>query len=179
MKGGEQFLEPPEKNEPTARPMPRRGSATNSEEERMRKFLEALGVPPTAMPPRKINPRTDVPARPLSPVRPPPVLLPRIPRQTPREQPRKATPRAIPEAAPALRSETRREEFPILPSPRTAVEPGTVEFPKTEEFASQEKTTRESREDVRALLRNGRGLRDAVILREILGPPPGLKPARF
>lgn len=184
MKGGEQFLEPAEKNVTTARPMPRGGSVTSSEEERMRKFLEALGVPPTVAPPRKINPRADAPSRPLAPVRPPPVLTPRIPRQTRRDQPRQPSRPTRRKIIPLPSSEPQRTEvFPTSPAQviatMSAANASSTEFPTTEAAASMEKTTRESREDIRALLRNGRGLRDAVILREILGPPAGLSPARF
>src|SRR5258708_11287218 len=42
-----------------------------SDEEQIRKFLEALGQPRTAKPPPPLPQRTDVPPRPVAPVRPP------------------------------------------------------------------------------------------------------------
>src|SRR6266581_5148743 len=50
---------------------PIRRAPVESDEERIRRFLEALGQPPTSKPPPPIVPRTDVPPRPLAPVQPP------------------------------------------------------------------------------------------------------------
>src|SRR5216110_217597 len=61
---------------PTAIPQPDqpiRRASVESDEERIRKFLEALGQPTTAKPPPPIVPRTDIPPRPVAPVQPPPV----------------------------------------------------------------------------------------------------------
>jgi len=59
-----------------------------SDEERIRKFLEALGQPATSRPPAPVVPRTDIPPRPLAPVRPPTAsLVP--PRKLTREERRK------------------------------------------------------------------------------------------
>src|SRR5437879_6334664 len=44
-----------------------------SDQERIRKFLEALGQPTTAKPPPPIVPRTGIPPRPMAPVQPPPI----------------------------------------------------------------------------------------------------------
>src|SRR5205823_7467344 len=44
-----------------------------SDQERIRKFLEALGQPTTAKPPPPIVPRTGIPPRPVAPVQPPPI----------------------------------------------------------------------------------------------------------
>src|SRR5438128_6953682 len=52
---------------------PIRRARSESDEERIRKFLEALGQPTTAKPPPPIVPRTDIPPRPVAPVRPPPI----------------------------------------------------------------------------------------------------------
>src|SRR6266536_2581130 len=47
-----------------------------TDEERGREFLEALGQPAGAAPPPKIQPRTQIPARPLAPVQPPASMRP-------------------------------------------------------------------------------------------------------
>src|SRR5213594_1040665 len=54
-------------------PPPNRRASTKSDEERIRKFLEALGQPATTRPPPPVAPRTNIPPRPLAPVRPPPI----------------------------------------------------------------------------------------------------------
>src|SRR5881396_2883928 len=62
--------------EPTSKPAPRMPKPiprvpAQSDEERIRKFLEALGQPAASRPPPPVTPRTDIPPRPLAPVRPP------------------------------------------------------------------------------------------------------------
>src|SRR5205809_7594692 len=62
--------EPTPKSAPrTLTPIPR--APVQSDEERIRKFLEALGQPAASRPPPPVTPRTDIPPRPLAPVRPP------------------------------------------------------------------------------------------------------------
>src|SRR5215813_11585068 len=71
----------------TARPIQR--TPRYSDADRIRKFLEALGQPPSSTPPTPVLPRTDIPPRPVAPVQPPPVIIPgalRLPR-TPRQKP--------------------------------------------------------------------------------------------
>ena len=52
-------------------PTPTRRPPTESDEDRIRKLLEALGQPPTSRPPPPVAPRTDIPPRPVAPVQPP------------------------------------------------------------------------------------------------------------
>src|SRR5215813_15532198 len=70
------------------RPRPIRRAPAESDADRIRKFLEALGQPPSSTPPSPVAPRTDIPPRPLAPVQPPPVIpgawrLPRERREKP------------------------------------------------------------------------------------------------
>src|SRR5215469_5869888 len=51
------------------RPIPR--ASTQSDEERIRNFMEALGQPSSSRPPPPAVPRTHTPPRPLAPVQPP------------------------------------------------------------------------------------------------------------
>src|SRR4030081_850232 len=43
----------------------------DTDADRIRKFLEALGQPPGSRPPPGVRPRTEVPLRPVAPVKPP------------------------------------------------------------------------------------------------------------
>src|SRR3981081_3609121 len=52
----------------TNAPVP--GPHEDTDEDRIRKFLEALGQPPGSRPPPVVQPRTDVPALPVAPGRP-------------------------------------------------------------------------------------------------------------
>src|SRR6266699_2707627 len=69
-------------------PPPIRRAPTESDEERIRRFLEALGQPAASRPPPPVAPRTDIPPRPLAPVKPP-ISLPQPPLFLPREERRK------------------------------------------------------------------------------------------
>src|SRR6266480_3867918 len=70
--GSPKKSEPPERStspsptsQPVARPLP------ETDEERIRRFLEALGQPTSSKPPIPVLPRTDIEPRPLAPVQPP------------------------------------------------------------------------------------------------------------
>src|SRR6266513_6160771 len=65
-----------DEEESTPRPAPRMQkpiprAPAESDQERIRKFLEALGQPPASTPPPPVVPRTNIPPRPLAPVQPP------------------------------------------------------------------------------------------------------------
>src|SRR5215216_5506507 len=69
-------------------PRPIQRASRESDADRIRKFLEALGQPPTSTPPPHVLPRTDIPPRELAPVQPPPVIpaMWRLPQEA-REKP--------------------------------------------------------------------------------------------
>src|SRR5207237_10793024 len=56
---------------PSQMSRPLSGNADETDEQRIRKFLEALGQPTTSKPPPPVAPRTDIPPRPVAPIRPP------------------------------------------------------------------------------------------------------------
>lgn len=175
--GGKQ---PPSQPPGSSGQAPRRAGA-DSEEERMRRFLEALGLPTTEPPPPS---RAPVPPRPARPVvaAPPPIPAPSL------RQPRPVAP---PPPMPAARSldELERSTFPV----EKIALPDLVTSP-VREFETVSSRVTAAREDrplirdtpakpaltpvaelLRAALASPQQLRTAFVLREILGPPPGLR----
>jgi hypothetical protein len=153
-----------------------------SDEDQIRKLLEALGQPPTSRPPPPVAPQTNLPPRPLAPVQPPvsPLSQLRQERLRKREVVRKeispsrpisaAEKIAPPKITGAPAFEVQGEPSPIAPSPSVRIVAGA-----TQTIA----TTDKLRTDVAALLASTSRLRDAIILREILGPPRGLRAVEF
>src|SRR6267378_5246299 len=76
---------------------PRR-ARVESDEERIRKFLEALGQPPSSRPPPPVVPRTNIPPRPLAPVQPPMSPFSQLRREKSRK--REIIPKEIPPPRP-------------------------------------------------------------------------------
>jgi len=168
----------------TRRPIQR--APRESDADRIRKFLEALGQPPTSTPPPPVAPRIDVPPRSLAPVQPPPVIpgrwrLPREQREKPDvsqresfplEQPSRlqqiVPPPEPPPTAPAFEvHEAVPVELQQPPVTKTPVEAYTA----TQAVAKRADFTM----NIATLLLSKSGLREAILLREILGPPRGLQ----
>jgi hypothetical protein len=167
----------------TSRPVPRIPSpipraATESSEEKIRKLLEALGHPPTSRPPPPVAPRTDIPARPLAPVQPPISSLQQLRREkrgkrTAIPPPPTVTPTkeiSPPKITVAPAFEVHEGPLPVESSPtiKTSVETYAAAARPIGKKA-------ESKPDIATLLASTSGLREAIILREILGPPRGLR----
>ena len=74
-----------------------------SNEEQIRKFLEALGQPKTSTPPPPVAPRTDIPPRPVAPVQPPRTMVP-IPSRPAAEIRRKVISPETPQRTPATKA---------------------------------------------------------------------------
>ena len=145
---------------------PIRRAPVESDEERIRRFLEALGQPPTSKPPPPIVPRTDLPPRPLAPVQPP---IPTARNVLTRKKRQIAEPAKFPDPAPISE---RHEASP----PREL--PASIKSPVEAYAIDTEPKTKaaHTRTDIATLLRSAAGLRNAVILREIFGPPRSLQP---
>ena len=169
-------------------PPPIRRVPAESDADRIRKFLEALGQPPSSTPPSPVLPRTDIPPRRLAPVQPPPVIpgvwrLPREQRQKPDVTQRESRP---------LEQPSRFQEAvpPPVPGPATPgfevheALPGELQQPpliKTpvEAYAAPKAFGVAKRADSKAnivtLLVSKSSFREAILIREILGPPRGLQ----
>ena len=142
---------------PPARPITR-GGETQSEEERIRRFLEALGQPAGTTPPPQVprRPRSVTPNifSPLPPLKtaPPPL---------PAEEPRAfVAPPPLPAETTPTRLDTDFQVQDFTPQPSSE--------PRTERPASGDGT--------RIKLGTPQDLRTAIILREIFGPPRSLQP---
>ena len=162
---------PPNQNTPRRTPQ-------SSDEEQIRKFLEALGQPRTAKPPPPLPPRTDVAPRPVAPVQPPPSMIP-VPKVRRAKLPEQTI---IPPASPKRIYEPLRPTPPPIEAPEfeaAAALPELGDRPakKPRRGMVQTATRSERAEtDLVQLLRTPGGLRQAFVLREILGPPRGVQP---
>lgn len=157
-----QDAEPPPASSPN-QPITR-GSETHTEEERIRKFLEALGQPAGSSPPPKTTPRRRPDATvfsPLPPLTTAPPPLPRAPKAAPRMPPPLPpvfTPAPFPAASEVdfeVRELTRQASSEPVPDVRRAA---------GSQFATRLK------------LGTPQDLRTAIVLREIFGPPRSLQP---
>ena len=166
---------------PTPRtPTPMRRAPAESDENRIRKLLEALGQPPTSRPPPPVMPRTDTPLRPLAPVQPPISPFSQLRRERSRKReiitkeipPSRTVSGAEKMVPPAY--EVHEAPFPIAPQPIFKA-PAKTYAGVTPTITKAE----ERRTDIATLLASTSGLRDAMILREILGPPRGLQMLEF
>ena len=149
----------------------------DTDEERIRRFLEALGQPTSSTPPPTVRPRTTE--------RPRPTVLPHVGPGRSSLPPLTSRPPDLPTKAP-----------PVLPRPVIAARPAPVPSQTTEPPAFEVHThpvstdappetyaipTQSSAErsaaatDLVTLLGSAPGLRNAIILREIFGPPRSLQ----
>ena len=169
-------------------PRPIQRAPRESDSDRIRKFLEALGQPPSSAPPPPVLPRTDIPARPLAPVQPPPVVpgMWRLPRERPAkpeisqresaplEQPSRlqqlVPPPVPPLAAPAF--EVHEALLVELQQP-PITKPPVEAYAAPKAFAVAERA--DSKMNIATLLASKSSLREAILLREILGTPRGLE----
>ncbi len=162
-------------------PRPRSAAKTESEAERMRRFMEALGIPQEAAPPPpQPAPRREVP--------PSPQRAPR--REAPPPRPEPAARNPAPEPVRERRYIANPPALPVAVAvaagviPATKVEVGLSEIGNVaaakqaaEAYLIQPATGPESlaKGGIHDLLRNPASVRAALVLREVLGPPRGLQ----
>jgi len=168
-------------------PRPIQRAPRESDADRIRKFLEALGQPPSSTPPPTVLPRTDIAPRRLAPVQPPPVIpgMWRLPRERPEksdvsqresaplEQPNRlqqiVPPPVPPPAAPAFEVHEalagEPQQPPIIRTQVEAYATATQAVAKRADFTM----------NIATLLASKSSLRELILLREILGTPRGLQ----
>ncbi len=170
---GQQPQHPPQPSPVFTRP--------KTDEERVREFLEALGQPAGTTPPPKIQPRTDIPPRPVAPIPPPPLSRPFSPVLL---KPIVEKARKIFAPQPMV--------APIGDAPSETAEPGTwlreeenidaaaAKFEAAAPAATEGVAS--SREGAsiswKTALRSRESIRAALVLREIFGPPQALRELR-
>jgi hypothetical protein len=169
-------------------PRPIRRAPRESDADRIRKFLEALGQPPSSTPPSPVFPRTDIPPRPVAPVQPPPVMpgMWRLPRErrekpdvsrresAPPEQPsplQEIVPSPVP--APVTPAFEVHEELPVELQQPPIIKTPTEPYAAPKAFGVAKRA--DSKLNIATLLASKSRLRDAILLREILGTPRGLQ----
>lgn len=177
-----------EEEESTPRPAPRMPkpiprAPAQSDEERIRKFLEALGQPPAATPPPPVVPRTNIPPRPLAPVQPPIPRAWKVIREERRkryvvlrESPPQGTVTSVEKIFPP--ATTGAPAFEVHEGPLPVEPPPIIKAP-VEAYAAATRPIAKGAElktDIATLLASKSGLRDAIILREIFGSPRSLQP---
>lgn len=170
------------------RPTPPVFRETETDEDRIRRFMEALGQPPGAAPPQKIKPRQEFAPRrsalPIPPIDPFPrpriVPLSRPPDLETAEVPEVGTPQPI-RAAQQDEGALPRKVFVPTPSPavfKVETEEGErtqSTTPNSPHMGGQPSGVAQERAFVSFLHSQG-GLRQAVLLREIFGRPRSLQP---
>jgi hypothetical protein len=168
-------------------PRPIQRAPRESDSDRIRKFLEALGQPPSSIPPSPVLPRTDIPPRRLAPVQPPPVIpgVWRLPREraekpdvsqreiAPLEQPsglqQIIPPLVTPPAAPAFEV---HEALPVELR-QTPITKPVEAYAAPKPFGIAERA--DFKMNIATLLASKSSLREAIVLREIFGPPRSLQ----
>lgn len=152
--------------------------APQTEEERIRKFLEALGVPATAPPPkmqpRQITPKTSPVSRKIQPIDPFPAPrdrgseLPPPVASAPPPLPPVATATAVATPLPTLETSMLRQA--------TATRSRTASEFEVQDLGSGSSIGgRFAPATLMAQLTTKSGLRDVIVLREIFGPPRSMQ----
>jgi hypothetical protein len=163
---------PPAPND-TPRSSPMLRPAAESEEERVRRFLEALGMPSNSTPPLPVRRhRSPVPL----PVRPQQTQkAPKIKRGWAQPLPPLVT---VPEAEEPVASPLPAPVFVPAPPPQVVTAAPLPAPPVTPVVrpAVSSTTSRGTGTSLGELLRSAGSARQAIVLREVLGPSRGLQP---
>jgi len=162
----------PERPKVPNEPIPR-GSETQTEEERIRRFLEALGRPTTSTPPPKVTRRSTVPKR---------EVLPRVPPFKSPLPPLTTVPPPLASAPPPLpTSPISTTQVPLLSPLERVFKPAIAQqagFEVRDLGAQVSSDSSPATAEQRAFslkFASTQDLRRAIVLREIFGPPRSLQ----
>jgi len=186
--------QPPQRPPPQPEiPQPIQRTRPKTDEERVREFLEALGQAPGSTAPAKVQPRIQIPPRPLAPVQPPASMRPfgkpefRIWREQAKEievlqQPTKIAPhklkRAVVPPIVAAAGENEPDAWIAPEQAQTVVATTKTSIARASDQATQ--TVRASADTIwKQALRSPNAARTAIILREIFGPPRAVQSSNF
>jgi len=168
---------------PSQRARPIASESEDTDADRIRKFLEALGQPTTSKPSAPVAPRPTYQRPTVLPHVSPPLRSPLPPLTTrPPDLPREIRlPGQIPPTREGRTFQPRVAEAPAfeVQQGQPLLEPSPVIKTAAEAYAIATQPIFKSAEakiDVATMLRSTSGLRDAIILREIFGPPRSLQP---
>ncbi|MEY2559662.1 MAG: hypothetical protein QOG51_77 [Verrucomicrobiota bacterium] len=147
-------------------PVPRAEAQT--EEERIRRFMEALGQPVSSRPPPPVVPRTSAPRQtvlpPLPPLRSP---LPRL----------KTVPPPLPPSPASISGASQPPQLPRRIFQPAPVQDAGFEVRDLDAASLQDpsRAAAKPQENLMLNLTSREGLRSAIVLREIFGPPRSLQ----
>jgi hypothetical protein len=144
-------------------PIPR-GGETQTEEERIRRFLEALGQPAGSAPPPKVAPKRETR----------PKVFPTLPPLTTTPPPLPPSPAPVVQAPPPPPLPIRRV-FTPAPVQEAGFEVRDLGAQTSGDSVPGVRSAAAEQRSFSARLRSPQGLRDAIILREIFGPPRSLQ----
>lgn len=184
-----------DKESTAARPEPtfERTETEETDQERIRRFLEALGQPPSATPPPPVKPRPvenyEPPQRqerartvrprnilnPLPPLTTAPPPLPRKIRMPAQMTPEAEAPRTF-TPVPAPADEYQVQETTAAPAPPLPPLATPADAYAAVTKPTSATVTASARPALATLLARPETLRQAILLREILGPPRALQP---
>jgi hypothetical protein len=152
----------PERPTAPGEPIPR-GGETQTEEERIRRFLEALGQPAGSPPPPKVTPKRQRPSEFVNPnlppltTSPPPLPVPPTP------------------AAPPPPPFPIQRVFTPAPVQEAGFEVRDLGTQASSDLVPESRWTAGEQQSFPLQLRSMQGLRSAIVLREIFGPPRSLQ----
>jgi hypothetical protein len=153
--------EPDRTDQTISRPEP------GGEEERIRRFLEALGQPTTSPPPPKVAPKPA--SRPRAVL---PEAFPRLPPLTTVPPP---LPPPIVEIPRALPPKIEQRVFQPTIAKESIFEVHDLAAPAPENLSPESRRAAARAQTLIPDLTSPRSLRSAIVLREIFGPPRGLQ----